>query len=78
MRIKNPAAKSIKLLGDLAKNYPQCTLGQHIVLAFGEFNSMDCMSELSFYETLFDYHNSLELMEFYEDIDADDELEPLY
>jgi hypothetical protein len=75
MKIKNPAAKSIRLLGELVKNHPQCTLGQHITLAFGEFNSMDCMSELSFYETLFDYSNSLELMEMYEENEDDEEIE---
>jgi hypothetical protein len=77
MKIKNPTAKSIKLLADLCKNHPSCTLGQHIVLAFGEYSSMDCMSDLSFYETLFDYSNSLELMEFYESEELDEE-ENLY
>lgn len=59
MKEVNYTKKSIKLLNNIVSLYPAHSIGQHIILAFDDYNFIG-ISDKAFYLNLKDYLGTLE------------------
>lgn len=75
MRKNEYYARSVKLLGDLKKDYPNFEMGRHIATAFSDYGDLWGLSDKEFLFALERYKTQLELDS--ENIVSDDYVEQI-